>query len=389
MQTRSKAGRAEAARWHGAIDMLRLVRARPGVTRAEASRELGITSGSATEICARLRDLELLSERPAPPSGRGRPTTSLHAHPRGPLTAVADIRHSDWRVAVADLEGRLTDAAAGRHRDRSPEAVIADLRAAVGALVDRHGPRLRSVSISATATVQNHRVAQASGLGWQDVEIEPLVPGVPQTVCNDATLAGLAAARRAYPDRTVLYLTIEVGIGGVLVDRGRALSGATGAGGEFGHLPLGDPAVPCPCGATGCWDVAVDGRAMARLRGAHAPDDPRAYAAETLADTAPEARSAVRECALYLGRGIGGLVNALDPQIVALGGLAPDLRRAAGEELERSYAAGLMRFRRADPPPVVPAELGADGALLGAAESGFDEILTEDALARWADERRG
>ncbi|WP_100444932.1 ROK family transcriptional regulator [Glycomyces xiaoerkulensis] len=389
MQARSKSGRAEAARWLGALDMLRLVHASPGITRADASRRLGITSGSATEICARLRDLELLSERPAPPSGRGRPTTTLHAHRHGPLTAVVDVRHADWRAGVADLEGRLTDLATGRHRDRRPGAVIADLRGAIGALAERHGPRLRSVSISVTGTVQNNRVAQASGLGWQDVEIEPLAPGVPQRVCNDATLAGLAVARRSHPDRSVLYLHIEVGIGGVLVDRGHALSGATGAGGEFGHLPLGDPAVPCPCGAMGCWDVAVDGRAMARLRGEPAPDDPRTYATETMSDGAPAARTAVGECAAFLGRGVAGLVNALDPEIVAFGGLAPDLQQAAGEELDRAYAAGLMRFRRTAPPPLLPTEFGADGPLRGAAESGFDEILTEGALARWADERRG
>lgn len=388
MQPRIKVGRAEAARWLGALDLLRLVRARPGGTRAEAARSLGISSGSATEICTRLRDLELLSEEPAPPTGRGRPTTVLRAHPSGPLGVAVDIRHADWRVAAVDLEGRLSDVVSERHRDRRPEAVVADLRTAVGELSERYGRRLRAVSVAASATVQHERVAQASGLGWRDFGIRPLLPGVPQSLQNDATLAGLAEARRSNPDRVVLYLHIEVGIGGVFVDRGDAVTGATGAGGEFGHLPLGDPAVACPCGATGCWDMAVDGRAMARLRGESEPDDPRAYAVATLADSSPDARAALRECASRLGRGVAGLVNALDPEIVALGGLAPGLLDEAGPALEEAYTSGLMRFRRTNPPPLVPSSLGSDGPLLGAAESAFDEIITEDGLSRWAQERR-
>ncbi|GAB3228204.1 ROK family transcriptional regulator [Glycomyces halotolerans] len=389
MQADSRVGRAEAARWLGALDMLRLVRSRPGITRAEASRELGIASGSATEICARLRELELLSERPAPPAGRGRPTSTLHAHPRGPLAVAVDIRQSDWRVAVADLEGRFTDHAAGKHRDRRPAAVVADLREAVGALAGRHGRRLRAVSVSATATVRRDRIAQASVLGWEDVEIPPLLDSLPQRVSNDANLAGLAEARRSRPGRTVLYLHIEVGIGGVFVDGGRASTGATGAGGEFGHLPFGDPAVACPCGTRGCWDVAVDGRAMARLRGHAEPDDPRAYAVATMADPAPDARAAVRACATTLGRGIAGLVNALDPEVVALGGLASSLLEKLPETVQEAYHAGLMRFRRAEPPALVPSTLGADGPLLGAAEVAFDGILTEEGLAQWERERRG
>ena len=388
MQLGTKVGRAEAARWLGALDMLRLVRARPGITRAAAARSLGVSSGSATEICSRLREVELLSEEPAPPSGRGRPTRALRAHPAGPLGVAVDIRHADWSVAAVDLEGRLTDVASGRHRDRGPEAVLADLREAAEELREKHGRRLRAVSIAAAATVRGERIAQASGLGWRDVEMEPLLPGLPQSLQNDATLAGLAEARRTGPDQVVLYLHIDVGVGGVFVDRGRAVSGGSGAGGEFGHLPFGDPALICPCGARGCWDITVDGRAMARHRGAPEPGDPRAYAAATLEDPAPDARAAVAACATGLGRGVAGLVNALDPDTVVLGGLASSLHRAAPGTLDAAYLAGLMRFRRTEPAPLRASSLGDDGPLLGAAESAIDRILTEDLIAEWAEERR-
>ncbi|THV40219.1 ROK family transcriptional regulator [Glycomyces buryatensis] len=385
MQPETKVGRAEAARWSGALDLLRLLRTEPGITRTEAARVLQLTSGSATEICARLRALGLLSERPARPGGRGRPTFTLHAHPEGPLAVAVDLRHAEWCVAVGDLEGRLSDVRTEAHRDRSPEAVLAAIGGAVKRLSRRYGPRVRAVSVSVIATVQHHRIAQASGLGWEDVEVAPLIPGVLQLTGNNANLAGLAEARRVHPDKTLLFLTVEAGVGGVFVDRGRAITGATGAGGEFGHLPFGDPSVTCGCGAQGCWETAVDGRFLARRLGRAEPDDPGAFLASVLAEDSPESQAAVKESAAAFGRGTAGLVNALDPEIIAIGGAAPDLRRTTGPVLDEAYGAALMHFRRSDPPELQRATLGEDAALLGAADAAFDEILTEYGLNTWSD----
>ena len=383
-------GRAEAARFQAAADLLRLVRQRPGLTRSAAAAELGLSSGSATEIAARLRGLGLLDEQPAPATGRGRPSTVLGAGPDGPLAAVVDIRHEDWRAALVDLTGARTPLGAGRHTGGPPDELLGTIRRTLRNAHRRYGSRLRAVSVAIVGTVRGERLMQASTLGWGDVDLGPLGVGLPLMVGNDASLAGVAEARRAAGDaRAVLYLTVEVGIGGVLVDAGRPITGATGAGGEFGHLPFGDPGRRCPCGATGCWDLEVDGRAMARYRRRPQPADPWTYAADTIASADPGARRAVERCAIALGRGTAGLVNALDPDAVRLGGLAAPMYEAAGEALRQAYRSGLMAFRRAAPPPLSPATVGADGPLLGAADVAFDEVLTEAGLAAWAADHAG
>ncbi len=68
-------------------------------------------------------------------------------------------------------------------------------------------------------------------------------------------------------------------------------------------------------------------------------------------------------------------MNALDPDLVVYGGLAPDLRDAARRPLEAAYREALMRHRRREPPPLVTAATGSDGSLLGAAELAFDLVL--------------
>jgi predicted NBD/HSP70 family sugar kinase len=384
--------RADLARWQTSRALLALVATRPRITRAEATQILRLSSGAASELVARLRNARLLDERPAPPRGRGRPTTELVAHPDGPLVVVVDIRHEQWQVAVSDLVGRVTVAASARHRDRAAPAIVARIAAEIMELRRTFGERLRAVSVAVPATVRGGRIVQASGLGWRDVDLTALRlehEDAPLGVGNDATLAGSAEARlgAGTSARVLLHLTVEVGIGGVLVADGVAVTGATGAGGEFGHMPLGTPGIACPCGALGCWDMDVDGRAMARRRGEPQPDDPRAYATAmvTAATADPTARRAVEACARSLGAGTAALVNAFDPDRITLGGLASELHAIAGRELAASYRHGLMGFHRREPPPVVQAHFGDDGPSIGAAHAGIDLVTSEVGLATWVE----
>lgn len=387
--------RSESSRWQGALDVLRLVRRQPGVTRAEAARALRLSSGSATEITGRLRSLRLVDEHPMAAARRGRPTMELRPAPDGPLVLALDIRHADWRLVVADVSGGLDDVAADRHADRSPSAVLKELRKAVRAARRTYGSRVRVLSVSVAGTVRDDVLVQASTLGWRDVDLRQLQRGVaeqlPLLVGNDATLAGVAEARRSGHDGTLLYLTIEVGLGGILVTDGHPVSGARGAGGEFGHLPFGDPRLACPCGAYGCWDISVDGRAMARHRRRPAPADPYAYAVQTL-EAAPSnagAARAVSLCAASFGRGVAGLVNALDPSEVALGGMATPLLATAPGAVTSAYLGGLMTWRRQQPPALRPSVLGPQGPLVGAAEVGLDAVVSEAGLLAWERSVRG
>ncbi len=382
-------------RWRGALEVLAAVRREPGVTRAALARGTGLSTGSAAEIVARLRALALVREGPAPVAGRGRPTTVLGAHPGGPVVLAVDLRHEDWRLALAGLDGRLEPVASGRHQRRDPRSVLGAIAGAVARARARWPGRVRALSVAVAGVVQGDRLAQAATLGWGAIDLRPLLGRAPLPLLagNDATLAGVAEARAgaAREARAVLHLTVEVGLGGILVVGGVPASGATGAGGEFGHLPLGDPRLRCPCGARGCWDLMVDGRAMARHLGERPPANARTYAREVLVRSVhePAARRAVRATAAALGAGTAGLVNALDPEVITLGGLAVPLLRAAPRAFLGAYAGGLMSFRRAAPPEVRPAAFEDDGALRGAAEVGLDAVLTEVELDRWARERTG
>jgi predicted NBD/HSP70 family sugar kinase len=359
-------------------ELLRAAHAQPGVTRAAAARLLGLSTGAATEIVARLARAELLAEVPAARNGvRGRPTSVLVAHPRGPLVLAAAITQEAWRLDVVELGGRVLDTAGGRH-DADWPTVAAALTAALDAARDRYADRPRALGLSVPGTVSPAHRLNAATLLWRDIDLRELWPAAPVFVAgNDATLAAAAESRTgaAAGAAVALHLRIEAGLGGAVVDHGTALVGATGAGGEFGHMPFGDPAIACPCGARGCWGTAVDGTALARLLGRPAPRDHVAYARRVIAAPGPAERAAVAMVAAALGRGIAGLVNGLDADLVTLGGLGIDLLAAAPAEIDAAYRAGLMAYRRDDPPPIRPAALGDDGPITGAAGEAWSALL--------------
>jgi predicted NBD/HSP70 family sugar kinase len=229
---------------------------------------------------------------------------------------------------------------------------------------------------------------QASTLGWGEVDLSPVVgeTGLPLLAGNDATLSGVAESRTgaAAGARTALHLIVEVGLGGTLILDGNPASGATGVAGEYGHMPFGDRSLQCPCGARGCWDLDLDGRALARRLGDDEPDDPFTYAESVLRRDDPAATAAIALSATALGAGIAGLVNAHDPDVITLGGLAVPIRRGAPAPFDTAYRDGLMRFHRDTPPPILDSVHHDDGALRGAAAVALDHITTEPALAAWA-----
>ena len=97
----------------------------------------------------------------------------------------------------------------------------------------------------------------------------------------------------------------------------------------------------------------------------------------------PACARALAEVAGALGRGMGSLVNAHDPEAIGLSGLGRDIYQAAPGAVRAGYASTLMRFRRDAPPPLIPSRLGGLGVLTGAAELVFDAFLTPRGLTSW------
>ncbi|NNH05676.1 ROK family transcriptional regulator [Cellulomonas fimi] len=371
-----------------AVELLRAVHERPGLTRAEAAKTLDLGTGALTTLVNRLQDARMVAQAAAAPTGsRGRPTTALVPHPDGPLVGVGLVTHRSWVVRVVEVGGAVVaETTGGILGATDGDAVVRDLRRAVDDLDARLDGRVRAAGIAVPGPVRDNRWVKATLLDWSDQDVPALWGAVDRptdvplvVVGNDATLAAVGEARRgaARGSHTHLHLHLGIGMGGAVTAGGEALDGDHGAAGEFGHMPFGDPERACPCGAHGCWGRTMDGEDLARALGDPTPADPLAYSERVLDRAAAgdvAAAAAVQAQARSLGRGAAGLVNALDPTLVTLGGLAPRLLAVAPDAVRAAYRSGLMSYRRADPPPLRTAGLGDAAPLVGAAELVWDRL---------------
>ncbi|GAB1818862.1 ROK family transcriptional regulator [Herbidospora sp. RD11066] len=379
-------------RLHNLTRLLRAVHAGGGeLTRSQLTRDLGLARGTATVLTGELAAADLVRERPLADRPRGRPTHQVGPHPRGPLALAVDLREDSWAISAAALGGTSELLECRHHTAGLATDVLADLSGELRRRMAELTGRVVGVGISVPASVRDGRFVDAVHLGWHDVDLisllglgeDPLV-----RLGNDANLAALAEARRGAL-RGVglgLHLHVSLGVGGALVVAGRPLTGAHGMAGEFGHLPLaGDRHGPCACGSTGCWDLDVGANALIRHLGHDVPVHRRLHHAGRLIaeeSTGP----AVGAVARALGRGIGALVNAHDPEVVTLSGLGARLYEVAADPVEAGCAEALMAFRR--PAPITASLLGAEAPRVGIAEMVFDAFLTAEGLRAWSSRPR-
>jgi predicted NBD/HSP70 family sugar kinase len=230
-------------------------------------------------------------------------------------------------------------------------------------------------------------VSMAPNLGWRDVPLGErlglvLDTPAPIFVANDADLGALVEHRRgaARGCDHVLFISGEYGVGGGLIIDGKPLTGVAGYGGEVGHVPVNPNGAACRCGSVGCWETEVGEAALLRLAG-RAPGGGRGEVDAVLREAeagSPAALSALDHVGRWLGLGLAGFVNLLNPQLVVLGGvfgrMHPFVARTLEEELDRRALAAPRRLVR-----IVPATLGADAPLLGAAELALEPLLEDPA----------
>ncbi len=201
----------------------------------------------------------------------------------------------------------------------------------------------------------------------------------PVHVSNDADCAAYAEAHHgaATDTSSLLYLTGTVGVGAGIVEDGTLVRGGQGFAGEVGHMPVGDPTVPCGCGRTRL--LGGLGRAARDAPGgrdARARDAARLGRGGGRAGRAPTSGSASgwRRSASDVGLGLAVLTQVLDPAVVVLGGYFVPLGELVLGPARRTLEQRLVGPVRG--PELRVGALGIEAAALGAAERGFTQVFS-------------
>lgn len=241
-----------------------------------------------------------------------------------------------------------------------------------------------------------HHGQDGAYVPYKEIMLRDLVEkelGIRIVMDNDANVAALGEFRYG-AGRGVKHLvmfTLGTGIGGGIIIDGQVLRGSTGGAAEVGHIIIADGRGSSLNGPHGRLETlagrdAITERASLAMETGHdsllwkhviGTEALQQFITPALIDEAAEEGDALaievlRETGHYVGLGIATMVNVFNPEVVVLGGKiaqSKTLFNTAVRTTRASAIGSILESAR-----IVPAELGDNAGIMGAAELAWREM---------------
>lgn len=298
------------------------------------------------------------------------------------LVAALDIGGTKIAGALVDGHGRIqarTQRATPARQDgetvmQAVEQVLGDL--AASPLWGRAS--VLGIGSAGPVDASAGTVSPVNVPGWRGFplveRVRAATGGLPVELIGDGVAITAAehwqGAARGHDN--ALCMVVSTGVGGGLVLGGRLHPGPTGNAGHIGHISVDLDGEPCPCGARGCVEGLASGPNIARraLADGWLPGPDGDTSAAAVADAArrgdPVAVASFGRAAQALAAGIAATATLVEIDIAVIGGgvgkagdvLFAPLRKALADYATLSFVQRLT---------VVPAQMGTDAGLVGAA----------------------
>jgi glucokinase len=276
---------------------------------------------------------------------------------------------------------------------RPYQQIVTDMAQAVLSAAREKGispEKISSVGIGIPG-VAHKGIAIAINMYWHSIPLEAEMKkhlNVPVYIDNDATVAAVYEYHLgALAGCSVgVLLTLGTGVGGGIIINGKPFSGAHGLGSELGHMPIVHNGIQCACGNKGCLEVYASASALIGMGRRCVIDQPQSMlhhvtggdylkvTTRMIIDCAKEgdyiALSILDEYVGKLAMGIGAIENALNPDVIAIGG---GVSGAGTFLLDRIIRAseGLGVFKGQKYADIRLAVSGNDAGIIGAAMLGM------------------
>ena len=172
-------------------------------------------------------------------------------------------------VCIADSQGKSGQSASSQ-RHCAYEQVLPQIIGQARQLMVETGltNSIAACGICAPLDMVGGRIMKSPNMAWDAVPIRDDRPK-PSNCPSIWTMTPTPASSPKFffgcakGKKDVIYLTMSTGVGGGIIANGRLVTGASGIGGELGHLVLDVNGPICGCGQLGCLEAYCGGRNIA------------------------------------------------------------------------------------------------------------------------------
>ena len=299
-----------------------------------------------------------------------------------------DVGGTTVKMGLFDREGCVLDKwEIPTVKDNEGAAVIPDVAESILAKMKEKGidtDDVEGVGIGVPGAVNSEGVlvGGAVNIGWGVFNVAKVLNGylnVPVKAANDANVAAFGemwqGGGKGYSN--MVAVTLGTGVGGGIIVEGNILTGATGAGGEIGHIHIEDAETEeCGCKNKGCLEQYASATGIVRLAGRRLEKDNapsclrnEEITAKAVFDAVKEGDAVAIEIAEqfgeYLGKGLATVAAVVNPEIFVIGGGVSK----AGEILLKYIEPAFVKYAFSPCRNVkfALATLGNDAGIFGAA----------------------
>ncbi|GAB3146488.1 ROK family transcriptional regulator [Microbacterium neimengense] len=347
----------EHARGHNRSLVLQTLFHRGAMSRADLSRETGLTRVTISDLVAELIGDGFVVEKGMREGSRpGKPAMLVDVDRAGHRIIGLDLSGSDVFIgAVLTLDGDIVARAETPHPAAASEVLAAVISLAERLVAEAKAPVL-GVGVGTPGVIDDRGIVlTAPNMGWAGFDLEGVLSealGLEVLVANDANAAVLAEYTFGGSGDDVLLVKVGSGVGSGLLAGGQPMRGSRFAAGEIGHVTVGTDGGPlCACGKVGCLEAWLSVPALTARADAAAPG---------------ERDTVLRDAGERLGIALAPVVGALDLSEIVLSGppelLGGVLAQATAEALRTRTLAPFHEGVR-----VRMTEQGQDIVLRGAA----------------------
>lgn len=393
-----KGGRSEQGRIKdsNARRILHLLRTSRELSKQKISLETGISIPTVTHNVERLIEQGMAAEAGVSASTGGRRPMLVRFLPAGRLAFGVDFASnhltssSNVRVVLIDLDARILRDESIDYREFSS---VSEIMAHIGALARRIAAeesvpleRILGIGISLPGTVNERKKILelapnlAPSLGMQDLHFRSYEKLFPfslyvESEANAAAFAELVLGI-AQHKRSLVYLSVNRGIGAGIVVRGHLYKGNDKRAGQVPHLALPRTGIRCTCGMLDCWEIYAASGALIRNYNAESVrkiEDTRQFLG-LLRDGDPIAEATWERYLDDVAVGVSNLLLCYDPDYLVVGGEITQFGDFLLEPL-KARVFGRNTFYGKDEVEILLSTLREDAAVLGAALLPFQRLL--------------
>lgn len=330
---------------------------------ASLSEAIGASVPTVTKLIGELMDEGFMVDMGKSGTSGGRRPSIYGLNPESGYFVGVDIRNSHASVAVTDFKGGLRLFQDGipfkMSANESSVHQLADMLRTFLLEKDVVWNKIMGVGISVPGRVNpvtgysysfsfdEHR--SISDILKEDLSTHVVLENDSRAMTYGEYLGG------GLKEKNMLFVNVSWGLGMGMILNGRLYYGTSGFSGEFGHFPLLDNGQMCRCGKVGCLETGASGSALVRMiieklhsgRASSLAAQFKTNGKVNLNDIYAAIRSedvlaieTVEKIGTNLGKGLAGLINIFNPELVVIGG---KMAEAAGDYLMLPIRSAIKR----------------------------------------------